>query len=352
MDNETGLAILSSVLDKMSYPNQISSSGQDDSNGIDVLDLYQLLMRDFCIKGRDFRKKITTHGKFSIIYKQGEINSNPLISYSIRRFGKCIGTSQTINVFIITPTGKTILCSISPSAEVEELKYMIRSKEGIPIDEQRLIYARKLLEDGSTLEDYNIENRSTLHLLLGLRGGYWGYEPIVLKPSLLDTPYHYDFTNISDNGRTFSRGGSIYTRPCGWQRYALKVDGKFTDDIWLDGKSRRSDIYSSAEGEWAVSYHGTCYQNGLSIAEEGYKLAKCTRKKFGPGIYSTPDIEVATLYAAEANVDGKTYKVIMQNRVNPQTVIKFDKAVTKEGEFWISSNEDDIRPYGFCVKEL
>jgi hypothetical protein len=173
-----------------------------------------------------------------------------------------------------------------------------------------------------------------------------------LKPGILDNKLHYDFTNISDNGRTFFRGGSIYNRPCGWKRYALNVKGKFSNNIWLEGKSRRSDIYSSAEGEWAVSYHGTPLNNGLSIGEEGYKLSKGERNLYGDGIYSTPDIEVASLYAAEANVDGKTYKFVVQNRVNPETIIKVDKAVTGVGEYWISPNEDDIRPYGFCVKQI
>ncbi len=101
-----------------------------------------------------------------------------------------------------------------------------------------------------------------------------------------------------------------------------------------------------------MSYHGTSLNNGLSIAEEGYKLSKGTRFLYGKGIYSTPDIEVESFYAAEANVDGKTYKVVMQNRVNPKTVKKIGIAVTGVGEYWISPADEDILPYGFCVKEI
>lgn len=178
---------------------------------------------------------------------------------------------------------------------------------------------------------------------------------VILPPSLLDEQYHYDFTNVSDIGVKFYRGGSIYNRPCGWQRYAFKLDGKYSDDIWLKGRSRRADQYSSAEDEWPVSYHGTSLNNGLNIAEEGFDLSKGKRFLHGHGIYSTPDINVAMQYAVKTGEIGrnrKKYKVIIQNRVNPENLLKVDKAVTGVGEYWISPDGDDIRPYGFCVKEI
>ena len=149
------------------------------------------------------------------------------------------------------------------------------------------------------------------------------------------------------------RGGFEYKRPYGWKRYAVRALGRYENDEWLGPDGDRTE---EASGEWPVSYHGTDIKNAEKIVKEGYKPGP--GDLFGVGIYTSPSLEmVERLYAQEFSYDGKTYKMALQNRVNPDRnghlkIINASQTGVR-ADYWVSpKHNDDVRPYGILIREV
>ncbi|XP_043072956.1 uncharacterized protein LOC122323292 [Puntigrus tetrazona] len=182
-----------------------------------------------------------------------------------------------------------------------------------------------------------------------------------IPDDFFDPKFDFDFTDMRESGSdpACTRGDEPYKRPYGWMRFALKVRDKYPDgNGWLGPDGWRS---RSEPGEWPVSYHGTGLKGAEGIVQTHFRAGG--GQAYGRGVYSSPDINMAEMYAEvgkfKSQKNGKTYRVIMQNRVNPKKREIVDKDIwlvpipegtsaAKEKEIVESS----IRPYGLLLKEV
>ena len=256
------------------------------------------------------------------------------------------GAGERIQVFVKTLTGKTTEIFISTDATIFALKREIETELDWPAEQQRLIFADEQLENDKMVSDYSITNHSVLHIVLTLRTG--GDSLYYIDGALLAPGYDYDFTNVTDGATKYYRGKFVYTRPCGWQRKAMKVIGEYGDNVWLGGGGIRTD---TTPGEWPVSYHSAATSTqGLNIGEVGSRESRGKTFAYDRGIFTTPLATVAAKFAPTFDYRGQKYQVIFQNRINPETLQQVNPSAPEE--FWASPKEEDVRPYNICIKKV
>ena len=118
--------------------------------------------------------------------------------------------------------------------------------------------------DNKCLSDYSVDPNTNLFLCPRLVGG--STPKCYLDAKMLDASFDYDFTNMRDDGTKFYRGGKPYYRPYGWYRHALKVRGKYDDDLWLgDDAIGHFNILCLFQSQAIKMIHQTTDQSLFSV---------------------------------------------------------------------------------------
>jgi hypothetical protein len=113
-------------------------------------------------------------------------------------------SSNSFRVFVKTLTGTTHNLLVNSETSIFILKKLVQDKQGIPSDQQHLLFANRQLDNEAALEDYNIQNESTIHLVLRLRGGMYhftsGRQDFASLPSeyaqAVKTVFKFKVTNV------------------------------------------------------------------------------------------------------------------------------------------------------------
>ena len=161
-------------------------------------------------------------GGFSIddLFSQTFVMKPPVLPLSVSP------SPSLLDVFV-SDGSSTFPFRVKGNHSIHKLKTQIGGKHGITVDSIKLLCGGKELQDCQTIAHNGIQLDDTIHCLIGADNSF-SYK---FNISDLDPKFDYDVTEITDDGERYERGGFPYERPYGWNRIAIKVLGKYSDDV-------------------------------------------------------------------------------------------------------------------------
>ena len=220
---------------------------------------------------------------------------------------------QGMQIFVKTVSGKTITLDVSECETLRMVKSKIEEKDGTPVEQQRLILAGRQLEDDRTLSDYSVQKKSTLHLVLRLRGGAQAGVDAVVEASQCAGGC------AAFASRAASSNAASACRPYRWWRGRACVAENSAWGKRALGWNQRIEVAAHDEADWRAHERSLCFWEATREAEKAVEReeaalrAASRRERRARAVKERFEVEKRALLARSSHWRGRSFACVQQS---------------------------------------